>query len=371
MIGRIDKLRLAIAAATICALTSSSALAGDPPPAGSSTAPAPASPDASRAEALFQEGKSLLEQGNFSEACDRLSKSDTLDPAISTLGLLAACHEQLGRVATALREYRETAKRAEAAGDSRAEFARKRAAELEPKVPALTIRATSSAPSMEVFLAFERLTADKIGAPIPVDPGGYEIIARAPGMRELRWTIAVKEGAKLVIDLPALVPPDGPPYPPSATSAGDAATKPHPSASPPPPVALPPPSAAPPPSGLSTRQIAAIIAGGVAVVGVGVGSGFGISAMNKNLKSESIATSCATRAACEEGKTLRDEAFQAATISTVGFGATAVGAAMAIILVALPSGSPKASTKDEASRHLWIAPQIGAGEGGATVFGRF
>lgn len=360
-----------IAAAALTGLASSSALAGEPPPAGSSTPAAPASPEASRAEALFQEGKSLLEQGNFTEACDRLSKSDTLDPAISTLGLLAACHEQLGRLATAVREFRETAKRAEAAGDSRAEFARNRADELEPKVPTITVRAPSPSPSMEILLAFERLTADKIGAAMLVDPGGYEIIARAPGMRELRWTIAVKEGAKLIIDLPALVPPDGPPYPPSAFPPSDAAPKPRASASAQASASPAPPPVAPPSSGLTSRQTAAIVSGGVAVVGIALGAGFGISAMNKNLKSESIATSCATRAACEEGKTLRADALQAATISTIGFGATAVGAAMTIILLALPSASPNVPARDATSRNLWIAPQIGAGEGGATVFGRF
>ena len=92
-------------------------------------------------------------------------------------------------------------------------FARERAAALEPKVPMITIRPTHPSPSMEIILALDRLGADKIGAAIPVDPGGYEIIARAPSLRELRWTITVKEGARLVIDLPELVPQDGPPYP--------------------------------------------------------------------------------------------------------------------------------------------------------------
>ncbi|MCC6559021.1 MAG: hypothetical protein IT372_39360, partial [Polyangiaceae bacterium] len=64
--------------------------------------PAPA-PVESRAEALFQEGKRLLEEGRVAEACARLAASEAIDPTVGTLGLLAACHEQEGRIATAAR----------------------------------------------------------------------------------------------------------------------------------------------------------------------------------------------------------------------------------------------------------------------------
>src|SRR5262245_9529459 len=77
----------------------------DEPPAPSTT---------ERADALFKEGKSLFEAGNFAEACGRFAESDALDPTVSTLGLLAGCHEQQGRLATAWKEYLETAKRADA-----------------------------------------------------------------------------------------------------------------------------------------------------------------------------------------------------------------------------------------------------------------
>jgi hypothetical protein len=93
-----------------------------------------------RAEALFEEGRKLYEEKRFQEACDRLSESERLDPAVGTLGLLAGCHEAMGLLATARREFLTTAERADKSKDERAAFARQRAAALEPRIPKITIR---------------------------------------------------------------------------------------------------------------------------------------------------------------------------------------------------------------------------------------
>src|SRR5262249_20609862 len=85
----------------------------------------------SEGAALFATAKGLYDQGNFTEACGLLEKSDRLEPMVGTLGLLASCHEKLGRVATARREFLETAERARAAGDPRESFARDQASALE------------------------------------------------------------------------------------------------------------------------------------------------------------------------------------------------------------------------------------------------
>src|SRR5262245_25000042 len=101
--------------------------------AGDEPTPAPATPssNASQADALFQEGKRLFEAGKIAEACGRFAESDALDPTVSALGLLAGCHEQQGKLIMAWKEYRETERRANATGDTRAAFARDRAAALE------------------------------------------------------------------------------------------------------------------------------------------------------------------------------------------------------------------------------------------------
>jgi hypothetical protein len=366
-------LALVSLAALSLSISSRPALAADPP----ASAPA-ASPEVTRAEALFQEGKALLEQGSFAEACDRLAKSDTLDPTISTLGLLAGCHEQQGLVATAWKEYRATAKRAEAAGDSRADFARERAAALEARVPKLVIKAPSSgASAVEILRDLERVPAEAIGVDVPVDPGAYEIVARASQKQEFRVTVTLKEGARRVVEVPELRPPGSPPYP-GADPAGGATSAtpetPKPAATAPLAVA----GAGAGASGRSAGQTAAIVAAGVGVLGFGVGLVFGGSALSKNIESTTIQETCSPGTKkCEEGRALRDSAAQAATISTVGFGVGAAGLITSLTLLLLsPDGSSKGARSSGAgnqliSRNVWIAPRITWGEGGAVLVGSF
>ena len=65
------------------------------------------STDAAIAEALFQEGKALLDRGEVPAACRKLEESVRLDRLPGSLLNLALCHEAEGRVATAWGELTE------------------------------------------------------------------------------------------------------------------------------------------------------------------------------------------------------------------------------------------------------------------------
>jgi tetratricopeptide (TPR) repeat protein len=64
--------------------------------------------DTAIAQSLFDEGRKLMNEKRFVEACPRLERSYKLDPAAGTLLNLAVCHEGLGKTATAWNEFRES-----------------------------------------------------------------------------------------------------------------------------------------------------------------------------------------------------------------------------------------------------------------------
>jgi len=344
---------LPLALALVLALVPRVVLADEPtvPTTPPETQPsAEAQPSVSRADALFQEGKQLLDEGKFIEACDKLAQSDALDPAIGTLGLLAACHEQQGRVATAWREYGETAARAEAVGDERAAFARDRAKALEPELPRLLVRLARKSANVTIFRNGIRLMPDDIGIVVPVDPGTYEIVARWPDKPEFRATLIATSRKVAELEVP------DPEKQAAATS-------------------IRPPDRADKPAvktGISPRGIGAIVAGGVGLVGFGVSTAFAISAASKNAASVPIEQTCTLQAECQRGKDLRQQAFAAATVANVGFGVGVVGAGTALVLALLPNRTPKTSSGEKTqARLVQFVPWAGRDVAGAQFIGRF
>ena len=329
-------------------LSSQTALAADPPaPTAPTETPAPAA-GTSRADALFNEGKQLMEQGKFVEACDKLAESDALDPAIGTLGLLATCHEQQGRLATAWREYTQTAARADAVADDRGAFARERAKALEPELPRLVVRLAVADANVVVFRNGVRMTADELGVPAPMDPGTYEVVARWPDKPEFRTTVTVVARKVAEVEVPNPVAPV-------------VVEKPRV-------VEVKPFVVGPKPVPMSGQRIGAFIAGGVGLLGFGMATAFAISAASKNSASISIQQSCKTAAACEEGKSLRDQAMSAATVANVGVGIGVIGAGVAVVLALLPNQS-RAPVSD--AKHARLLPWAGPNVAGALLVGHF
>src|SRR5262245_20973343 len=70
-------------------------------------AAAQSSSDAAAARALFAEGRKLLDEGKFNEACPKFQESLRLKPGIGTRFNLADCWEKSGRTASAWGEFLE------------------------------------------------------------------------------------------------------------------------------------------------------------------------------------------------------------------------------------------------------------------------
>src|SRR5882724_3542569 len=179
------------------------------------------------AEALFNQGRDLMNAGKAVEACPKFEASQQLDPGLGTMLNLAECYEKTGRTASAWAEYREAIPLARAAGSkARQDLAAERAQALQERLSTLTIRAMSGE-DPNVHLEVRRdgvaLQEAELGSPIPVDPGEHVIEAAAPGKQP--WSSKIQVGAdaaKVAVEIPALQPASGSPA--AATSATPAVT---------------------------------------------------------------------------------------------------------------------------------------------------
>jgi hypothetical protein len=281
--------------------------------------------DAARADAAFTEGKHLLEHGSEAEACARFAESKRLAPAIGVTLYLADCYQRLGKTASAWTEFRSAEALARARKDKRAELARLRAQALEAQLARITVRVATSASSADVTLDGLPLAVDAWGTAMPVDPGDHVVIAHS-GPKHREFTVHVDADKPVAtVDVDSLDAPAAPAEPPPTPSAA--------SDSAPAPAETPVPSDS---AGDSTRLWASVGLLGVGVVGVGVGSVFGIKAISD--RNASNAGPCNAADQCSaHGLSLRDDAISEARVSTIAFvvGAAGLGAS-AVVMFALP-----------------------------------
>lgn len=154
-------------------------------------------PSVETAEALFNRAQEHARSGAYRAACPLFAASLRADPQVGTLLNLAICEEKIGALAEALHHYREAIDKLGApGGDPRfLALARRRADELDPRVPRLTIRlAPGAPPGTRVLRGGEEVASTTLGVPVAVNPGAIEIVVRASGREDVRTTVDVTEG---------------------------------------------------------------------------------------------------------------------------------------------------------------------------------
>ena len=263
------------------------------------------------AEALFNQGRDLMNAGKFTEACPKFEASQQLDPGLGTMLNLAECYEKTGRTASAWAEYREAIPLARAAGSkARQDLATERAQALQDRLSTLTIRAISGEDTnahLEVRRDGVALQEAELGSPIPVDPGEHVIEAAAPGKQP--WSSKIQVGAdaaKVQVEIPKLEPADGG-APATATPVTAGATT---------PTTNEPPSDKP--TSGSAQRTTGLVLGGVGIVGLGLGTFFGLQASSKWSDAKDACKDfpydCSSAA-----KDKQADARSAATVSNIGF----------------------------------------------------
>jgi hypothetical protein len=170
---------------------------------------------------------------------------------------------------------------------------------------------------------------------LPIDPGKLRVEARSPGKRPWRRDLVVAEGERVEIEVGPL--DDDLPEPAPHVEA----TEDHPWGG----------------SRSRTQRYAALGVLGVGALGIGIASGFGVSALVKRDEASSL---CPAKRNCPDGTAAReaDDARRASTVSTVAFvaGGVLLATGAALYFTAPVGESPRARSGISALRvavHPW------------------
>jgi hypothetical protein len=261
-----------------------------------------------------------MESGMFELACPKLAESYRIDRGLGALLNLAVCHERQGRVSTARAEFVEAAALAHRIGDAdREALAQRRANELAPRVPHVSFQFRPAAPpEARIVLDGVTLTKSAWESPLAIDPGPHAVSAQVPGKKAIEMTFSIADNGetKAVVLGPFIDD-------------------------------TPPPAEAPrdplPTSFWSHGNVAAVVTGGVGLVGVGLGAYFGVRTFA--LKSERDDHCDAQRFCDPRGLELDSSARDSALVSTiaVGVGSALIAVAAFLIVTAPPRSRARAS----------------------------
>jgi hypothetical protein len=285
---------------------------------------------AAAAEALFDEGRKLMQEHSYAQACAKFAESQRLDAGVGTLIYLGDCYEKAGRLASSWVTFREAAAAARAAGQAeREKLARDRASQLEPRLAKLVIDVPEEArlPGLEVRRRETSLGPALWGSALPVDAGSYTIHASAPGHQPWSSRVEINDGAAPVrVEVPLLNPE------PTTASSGQAAAQPvsgGPSA----------PGTAPDSPAGQTQRTAGYVIAGVGVLAAGAGVFF----WQRSVSKHDQALARCTPNCNDEARSLQEQAETSSTISNVGLiGGTALIVGGVVLVLTAPSSKREA-----------------------------
>jgi hypothetical protein len=207
----------------------------------------------------------------------------------------------------------------------------------------IELSAEGDTPGLEIRLDRETLGRPALGVAAPIDPGPHVVSASATGKKP--WEAKV-EIANTPTQTRVVIPKleDAPAEANAVVSAG-----------------APTPLGAAPPVGFEaapgtgkTQRISAFALGGLGIVGVGVGSFFGLRAISKNRDSND--QGCVGRQCPPDAAETRRAAASAGNISTIAFIAGGVALAGGAVLYFTAPRQPAEPKPRAASASLALAP---------------
>ncbi len=282
--------------------------------------------DVAAAEALFAEGRQLLIDGRYDEACPKLAESLRLDPGTGTALNLADCYEKQGRAATAWGIWLEAAALARQGGqEEREQHARARAEAIEGQLHrvVITVPESTYVEGLRVERGGVEVRQAAWGTPLPLDPGEHAIEVTAPGKETYRTIVSIDPGpGHIEVVIPPLADREQ-----EDILANSAPVRPEDAASDP---------------GGARRTMGFVVAS-VGAAGLVAGGLFGLRAMSLNSRSEG---ECRTERLCSQaGLDLRNDARTSGNWATIlgGVGGALVATGVVLWVTAPDAGGAELS----------------------------
>ncbi|HEY5936703.1 MAG TPA: hypothetical protein VIU61_18770 [Kofleriaceae bacterium] len=154
---------------------------------------------------LFEEGRALVKEGKYAEACQKFAESYQLDRAAGTQLNLGDCAEREGKLRKAWLLFDDAARAYEKTGRAAAaKLARDRAVALEPKLATVIVKiAEPGLPGLVVRIGDHgAVPAAQIVEHL--EPGEVAITASAPGRTAFATSVTGEVGKQVTVEIPLL-----------------------------------------------------------------------------------------------------------------------------------------------------------------------
>jgi hypothetical protein len=285
------------------------------------------SDDASRATArdLATAGVEAYQRGRADEASSKLEKAYRI-LRVPSIGLWSArALVKQGKLVQASERYREVVRLDASVGDSSVQKAAQADAareldELTPRLPRVVVRLQgASAEDVTIEVDGVALASVLVGESRPVDPGTHRFEAkRGSDVASASATVQEGEATEVLLRF-------------EAKEGGAVAESTR---------AVAASDAAPGKTSLGTQRTLALVSGGVGLVGVGLGSFFGLRAKSK--LDDANAAGCDKTCSTQRGHEANEDAIAAGNVATIAFvvGAVALTGGVVLWLTAKPTAEP-------------------------------
>lgn len=313
-----------------------------------------AAADVGSADKLFAEGKALMSEGKFTEACAKYEASYEADAALGSLLNLADCLERDGRLASAYGRWGDAMTFATRKNDSRASYAKDRREDLKPKLSFVTLQIVGTLPpELVIYKGEAKFTSAGVsGTALPTDPGTtvIQVVRGTDVLWETKIELQEAQQQTVTVPLDEIVKQNPGPMKQRDNTVG--------------PTRGTTADGEVPQGFWSTQRIAGFIVGAVGVAGAAVGFAFGGIALTK---SGDLGEECTDggdpRYCTADGELIREDAYtfaQASTWTLIGSGiVAAVG-----ITVIVTAPNDYAKLEDRAFFKPWFGQ-----DGGGIVSG--